>query len=247
MHSTRLYNERHVRHDPYHIQEKALTRDHTDDYSFQAIRHALDRVMGYFKIYPTEGDGNQRQKQLQEVSLVISHAAAACGSWNWSSSNRAEYDAPEHLLSAAASVGNLSLVEHLLEQEPDSFDVSKESDVLGTPLRNASRNGHLKVVRLLLSKGADWEAGRRYRDAEEKWYTYNYGKIWKLQQEFVVSIERPYTPTALEAAAFEGHERIVRLLLQQPSHHNWRSSYSHLRAITLAAMRGNIDFCEAVG
>lgn len=242
MHSTHLYNERHVRHDPYHIQEKALARDHTNDYFFQAIRHALDRIMGYFEIYSTEGDGNQRQKQLQEVSLVISHAAAACGSWKWSSSNRAEYDAPEHLLSAAASVGNLSLVEHLLEQEPDSFDVSKESDVLGTPLRNASRNGHLKVVRLLLSKGADWEAGRRYRDAEEEWYTYNYGKIWKLQQEFFVSIERPYTPTALEAAVFEGHERIVRLLLQQPSHHNWRSSYSHLRAITLAAMRGSIDF-----
>lgn len=180
MHSMRLYNEPQARHGPYQIQEKALSRDHTDDYSFQAIRHALDRVMWYFEIHFAEGYGNQRQKQLQEVSLVISRAAAAWGSWNWSSSNHAEYDAPEHLLSAAASVGNLSLVEHLLEQEPDSFNVSKESDVFGTPLWNASRNGHLEAVRLLLSKGVDWEAGHRYRDAEEEWYTYNYGKIWKL-------------------------------------------------------------------
>lgn len=55
------------------------------------------------------------------------------------------------------SLGNLSLVEHLLEQEPDSFDVSKESGVFGAPLCNASRNGHLEFIRLLLSKGAGWE------------------------------------------------------------------------------------------
>lgn len=35
MHSTHFYNERHVRHDPYLTQEKALSRDHTDDYSFK--------------------------------------------------------------------------------------------------------------------------------------------------------------------------------------------------------------------
>ncbi|ODM20705.1 hypothetical protein SI65_03758 [Aspergillus cristatus] len=197
--------------------------------------------MDYTKPNSAEGDCDQEQQQQQEIALVLSRAAAQYGNWKRSHDNPTKYDAPEHLLSAAACVGSLSLVEYLVKQEQEHCSVSAESDLLETPLSSASRNGHLEIVRLLLSNGADWEAGYRGRDAEEERYAYKHGNVWSLQQQFLVGIETPYTVTVLEAAASKGHEQIVQLLLQQPSRHNWRSSYSHLRAIRFAAMRGKID------
>ena len=64
--------------------------------------------------------------------------------------------APEHLLSAAAYVGNISLVEALLAH---GVKVNTGSNVFGKPLFAAALAGHLAIVRLLLARGADADDG----------------------------------------------------------------------------------------
>jgi len=230
--STGVYNIIQPRLAPTSFRKEHLLEIQQTDSASEVLLYVLNRLIDYTNPNSAEVDCDQKQQQQQqETSLVLSRAAAQYGNWKRSHDNPTKYDAPEHL-SAAACVGNLSPVEHVKQ---DHCSVSAESDLLGTPLLSASRNGHLEIVRLLLNNGVDWEAG--YRRGAIRLRECN---VWSLQEHFFVGIESPYTVTVLEAAASKGDEQIVQLLLQQPSRHNWRSSYSH-RAITFAATRGKID------
>lgn len=67
-----------------------------------------------------------------------------------------ESDAPEHVLSAAAYLGDISLVQYLLAQ---GVDVNVRSNIFGPPLRNVALKGHLEIARLLLDSGANTDNG----------------------------------------------------------------------------------------
>ena len=149
------------------------------------------------------------------------------------------WDAPEHVLSAAAYLGNIPLVEGLLDQ--GVVDLNARSNVFGPPLRNAALRGHFEVVRLLLDRGADPDGGsyprteEDHRQVERKW-----GKD-VLERSFPDILDCP--GTALEAAARNAHKEIARLLLQQDFHKS-RSSPSYRKAIVFAAMGGDADILK---
>lgn len=145
-------------------------------------------------------------------------------------------DAPEHVLSTAAYLGDISLVEHLLEQ---GVDVNARSNIFGPPLRNAALRGHLEIARLLLNRGANADDGC-LPGTEEGWQVVKEQYCKKTSFEKWIPGPTDYPYTAVEAAARNGHKEILQLLLQ-PEFGVSRSSYSYLRSITFAAIGGDAE------
>lgn len=151
-------------------------------------------------------------------------------------------DAPEHILSAAAYMGNISLVKNLLVQ---GVDVNNSSNTFGRPLKNAALKGHLEIARLLLNKGADpegesWPRTEEDRQAVEN----NYGKE-EIDQYFCLPDFHHRALTAVEAAAQKGHKETLQLLLQ-PKFRVSRSHFTYRRAIVFAAEGGNAEILETL-
>lgn len=141
----------------------------------------------------------------------------------------------EHLLSAAAYLGDMSVVERVLSQ---GANANKGSNIFGNPLTNAALKGHLDVVRLLVQSGADIQNGvpasppqnvPKYYTAGADVFCYWYGEL---------AHDKKIARTALEAAALGGHEDVVRFFLQ-PEFKVQRSGFGYLKAITTAAKGAN--------
>lgn len=146
-------------------------------------------------------------------------------------------DGPEHLLSVAAYLGSMCVVEHVLSQ---GANANSGSNVFGKPLVNAALKGHLDVVRLLVQRGADIQDGvpasarqnvPEYYTAGADVFCYWYGRL---------SDDNKIARTALEAAALGGHEDVVRFFLQ-PEFKVQRSGHGYLKAITTAAKGANTN------
>ncbi|KAL1984028.1 hypothetical protein VTN96DRAFT_9625 [Rasamsonia emersonii] len=144
-------------------------------------------------------------------------------------------DAPEHLLSPAAYVGDVSLVEGLLAQ---GVDVNAGSNVFGKPLFAAASAGHLDIVRLLLARGADADDGAYPRTEDDERRLLESGDSQESTELHITCTRR--LATALDAAAIGGYEEVVRLLLQ-PEFGISRSTYSYRAAIIKAARGGNAN------
>lgn len=221
---------------PYYLQSKALTPGSMDDYFALTVRNTTNQMVEYLS-----GDENQRL----HLSLSISCAAIKFnapgiysltnfGTLQPQTSQRS--DAQEHLLSAAANIGDLALVQHLIK----SVDVNIGSYVFGKPLLNAAWKGHLETVQFLLIEGADAEDGAQPQTEQYSQKSHSENAMEKIAVEF----DDPRPNTALEAAALGGHDQVVQLLLVQPDAKVSRSSYSYFKAITYAAMCDNLDLLQ---
>lgn len=145
--------------------------------------------------------------------------------------------APEHLLSAAAYVGDVAVVEGLLAQ--GVVYVNAGSNVFGKPLFAAASAGHLDIVRLLLARGADADDGA-YPGTEDDERLLLESGYDKESIERSIARRDMSVYTTLDAAAIGGHEEMVRLLLQ-PEFGVSRSTYSYRAAIVNAARGGNAN------
>lgn len=64
----------------------------------------------------------------------------------------------QNVLSGAIIIGNLQLVEYLLNVETTRADINGETPFFGKPLHIAAAWGHADIVEYLLDKGADIRA-----------------------------------------------------------------------------------------
>ena len=222
---------------PYYLRSLALGPGTADDYFVYVVRDTTQKMAEYLA-----ADEIERQK----LSLVISRAAVnfyAPGIYSSLTNFGAAppqisqiCDAPEHLLSVAANLGNLTLVKHLTK----SVDVNNGSYVFGKPLLNAAWKSHFQIVQFLLNEGADAGDCVNFHEQDSQhnnnWYAG--GKSYS-DSDF----EDPRPGTALEAAALGGYEQVAQLLLQH-DYRVSRSSYNYFRAITYAASSDNLDLLE---
>ncbi|RDW81611.1 ankyrin repeat domain-containing protein [Aspergillus mulundensis] len=144
-------------------------------------------------------------------------------------------DSTEHRLSAAACIGNLSLIQTLIDE---GADVNAPSDIFGTPLLNAAREGHLPVIRLLLKKGADIN-----RDSID--WTEGEDRNEQFVRKFLIEDIKWTHFSPLGAAAYAGHEETVAFILS-PEINLSRSSCSFFHAIIYAAWSGNIPILQTI-
>lgn len=141
----------------------------------------------------------------------------------------------QNLLSGAIVLGNLPLVQFLLESStPTLARVNSRSPYFGLPLPIAAAWGHLHIVRYLIDRGADpclWHGnlGEHNPLTFTKLYLSSY-------------IYRHPSGSALRAAILGGHEEIVRFLLdpeyQIPHEREWD------RSIIAGVRGGHLHLCQ---
>jgi ankyrin repeat protein len=120
----------------------------------------------------------------------------------------------QHTLSAAIVTGNAAMVRALLA----NADVNADNTYFGRPLPLAARWGHLEIVQLLLTRGADVNASGNY------------------ERTAAACDDEYYGGSALRAASLVGQDHIVQALLE--SRHGLLTSGAEYEKAVLAATRG---------
>ncbi|KAL3455326.1 ankyrin repeat-containing domain protein [Aspergillus heterothallicus] len=223
--------------DPFvfeYLCNRALAPDAYHYYAIRAVRKCTDWICAQ----------QPRNYSERETCYTLSRSAALCcneilhktlhnSTHKCTEAQKRERghqssDSIQHQLCAAACIGNLGLVRSLLL---NGADVNAKSDIFGSPLLNAAREGHTAIVQFLLEKGADPECDT------VQWTTESERKD---VQRFIFRRmnKEPWTP--LGGAAFAGHGEIVNLLLGAPYSVS-RSSCSFFHAIIHAGRGGHID------
>uniref|UniRef100_A0A8C9T394 Transient receptor potential cation channel subfamily A member 1 n=1 Tax=Scleropages formosus TaxID=113540 RepID=A0A8C9T394_SCLFO len=118
----------------------------------------------------------------------------------------------------AAEFGRINTCQRLLENMTDT-KLLNEGDEKGlTPLHLASRGGHIKVVELLLRKGAlfhsDYKGWTCLHHAAAEGYTHTMTILLNSNLKLLDKTDEEGS-TALHMAAREGHTAAVRLLLKK--------------------------------
>ena len=71
----------------------------------------------------------------------------------------------------AAAIGSLPAVIFFLKEDPNNINKNEDNDYNWTPMIQASRNGHLKIVQYLLVNGADIDGVNSYGNTALMWAT----------------------------------------------------------------------------
>ncbi|KAF9885858.1 hypothetical protein FE257_012330 [Aspergillus nanangensis] len=229
---------------PRYLCKRAFAPDADDFYAIRTIRHTANWMAGQSGFLD----------RPQQICLSLSRSAVvhklpilwdALGRDEKREGGMQTSDALEHRLSAAACLGDLSLVKTLIA---DGANVNGQSDILGTPLANASLEGHSTVVQFLLNEGADIDGGAtEWTEAERKTV-----ETWSsiiLPLRFGATLfptHGGFSPrTPLGAAAFAGQEETVKILLD-PSRNLSRSTFGFYHSITYAAIGGNVEVLRMI-
>ncbi|KAL2007052.1 hypothetical protein VTN00DRAFT_8490 [Thermoascus crustaceus] len=218
----------------WHLQRRVLAhRARDNNYLVCTLGRVVDEFVAKY-------EGDEQHERKLEISLTVSRAAAQyLKLYAFDQSSRLGIGqtshAPEHLLSAAAYVGDVSVVESLLAR---GVDVNAGNNVFGKPLFAAASAGNLDVVRLLLARGADADDGVYPRTEDDERLMETAYNSWGLEMHIACCEEG--VRTALDAAAIGGYEEVVRLLLQ-PEFGVSRLTYSYRHAIVNDAHGGNAN------
>jgi ankyrin repeat protein len=121
-------------------------------------------------------------------------------------------------LSWAAEIGNFVFVKRFLETGEVDVD-SREPGHGRTPLIFAAGNGHLAIVELLVSHGADVELADSELDSTPilwaAWRGYKDVVMFLLDQGADIEARNFFDSSALSLAVKSGHSGVVKLLLQR--------------------------------
>lgn len=122
---------------------------------------------------------------------------------------------PSEAMALAALAGHAEMVS-FLHDEVGGVDLEIEGP-FGPPLRGASLMGYDRVVRLLLSWGANPRACGRLGDALQAAAQNGHTRVMRLLMDKGADCNQPGRPrgTCLQAAAYYGHQDAVVLLLDQ--------------------------------
>ncbi|KAI2769020.1 ankyrin [Daldinia loculata] len=183
-------------------------------------------------------EGRDKQHQIIAEAICTMHPHSI---EHWQSTiNINTHIEAQNILSGAIVLGNLPLVESLLEAPNTLARVNFETPYFGRPLQLAAVWGHLHIVRYLIHRGADPRASSY--DSED-----DGGPDWRPNGKgFIDDKQRYYRKprgSALRAAALGGHEDIVNLLLK-PEHRLSTSKEEYFRAIMAAARGGHPNICQ---
>jgi len=132
---------------------------------------------------------------------------------------RAEWDKNESMM-AAVLKGDVDRVKTLLAEGIAEVNYRDKNDI--TPLMKAAEAGHEKVVKLLLAQGADVNLQNNLEEAFSRW-TSKHGN--ELGLEFLLELGE-FKITALMKASGNGHEKVVKLLLDKGADVNLQSKYA---------------------
>lgn len=147
-------------------------------------------------------------------------------------------------LTAASVTGNIEMVKLLLEK---GAIINYQSKIGGNPLITASAMGHDNIVKLLLEKGAKTIINNEIHSADNTKVDALGGGVCDLisKTKFYKSIEKiTEGDTALTIASINGHDKVVKLLLENGANSN-KKNKNGFSALDLAK-QNNQKACVTV-
>ncbi|XP_071107805.1 ankyrin repeat domain-containing protein 17-like isoform X5 [Haliotis cracherodii] len=192
----------------------------------------------------------EQQNQLAPNECARS-LAEACGEGDvnvrklYDGGNVPEPEEGESLLSLACSAGYYELAQVLLAMKANVEDRGIKGDC--TPLMEAASGGHVDIVRLLISHGADVDAQSSAGNTPLHYaacggYKEVVQELIKANARVEVHNENGHTP--LMEAASAGHVEVARILLDNGAGINTHSNEFKESALTLACYKGHLEMVK---
>ncbi|RDL42245.1 uncharacterized protein BP5553_02224 [Venustampulla echinocandica] len=196
-----------------------------------SVNQALDGL--------THASEERRLEQHQMIAEAVAHKYRGSPFERENANRDISVDIEaQNLLCGAIVLGNMRLVNYLLQQRPCALAaVNTESPYFGQPLQLAAAWDHIDVVRYLLACGAD-----PHRTSEDSEDGTNWVPDMKLGMAWG-SVYRNPSGSALRAAVLTGHNDIAHLLLE-PQYRLSHVKVEYFRAVLTAAQTGNLHLIE---
>nr|POE51817.1 ankyrin repeat domain-containing protein 50 [Quercus suber] len=147
----------------------------------------------------------------------------------------------QNLLSGAAIAGDLSIFNWVLHSSEAT--VNGSTPYFENPLVLAAAHGHLEVVRHLLESNVQDVSLPCYQATATDILITSYTQLAFLNDYDILKAMKFQPRSALRAAALNGHDEIVSLLLQ-PQHQLPKTSPEYFRAALAAVSIGRLDLVQ---